>query len=1248
MTRASSTVVVSLLSCLAPMFFASDARALPAPGGRRVALLFAVADYRNISDLRLTVKDAQDLGAVLQQLGFEVRLVTDGTDPKASTAALIDQTLQQYAFATGPDDVFLFYFSGHGFSLIGQGGTRDYICPSEMTADPSTGFPIERARSILLDQRCQAGQRIVIVDACRSLSGVEIPGRADPLGGLQQLKLLSTQNLTVLAGTNPGSVSTEIAGKTRDADGIEINNGVFTHFLMKSLSPQGDVNRDGVLTFQEVGATVARQMLDFSFQNPERYQIPYWDPQIKDANTEIASFAARGLDPETQLLTEIRALLRGSPDGIERALVDKITASSYHSDPAVKTQYDQVIATIISENVRTEQNLDATLRLLSACVRIDGAGVGAIRALAVGAEPGQLMSRIALLESVADQAKLLGGTGAKAYGSEIERLVLPYVRRAAELQRLDEIQRALDLCVQRCGSSQQCLDEVQDSLERLILMGRRQWADELLAGLRERGLRPAFVSSIQSIDEGAIAWHLDRLARLGRGLELDLARGNVIALIARRTDASDLQRLAGLVDAVGQLPAETALVQELRAKLAPMALEIVTNAAVKASDADSIAKVLDLVAVAKKIGVSPMDLRAVVSGSGPMWLRATISTLPAVGGEQAAFEAGLARVVALVEASDSDLRREAAGEFRKRWREAFFNPSVRVEAVLREFDAAARFGDAKDSLAEDLIDPARNTPRDAAEVEREMIVLREVQRLQGGTAALGQAAQRLAAAAVTLGAVEAIALAVVDDGVLTKDAVLFGVVVMPGREAGDILPRNLVDGASKSIGSVLASADPAIALKAARTAVDMHAQLVPRCKSAGLTLAIDPRAVAGALTTAAKGASLSECDLVLERAADSGVATRNDLLPALAQTVASTPGSDASALNKRVDRLLAWTGNGEIPKSCAGRVAESLESRGDWQGVQRALLALDKGQLPELRARVKSILDLRACLTRASGGDATQGILIPVMARAKFLVGPFAGKDGAIVFRSHISLNDWSGASISGKRVLEGRAQSDATLELGAMLRVNAVSNSRTDFDLANIDFPVTPMTLPRSGLRVLTAKPKIAGQDDTEVILVLPDNKAIALEACRSLSAMLDRALGNKQPPVESALRGEGLVELPLVLDDRNDLEFNVAAAVADGPRELVFDLVPFISDSKVRTSWETAQRKIRSNDRRAKDVARFVVKVGTDQEEVVVELPLDFKRVETRISVPQGTSSVTIDCVGSWPAKQMFALEAPRLIRK
>lgn len=180
MKRTSTLLVVGLLSCLAPLHCASDARANPAPGGRRVAVLFAVADYRNFSDLRLTVKDAQDLSAVLQQLGFEVRLVTDATDPKASTAALIDQTLQQYAFATGPDDVFLFYFSGHGFSLAGQAGARDYICPSEMTGDLSTGFPIERARSILLDQRCQAGQRIVIVDACRSLKGVEIPGAPIP------------------------------------------------------------------------------------------------------------------------------------------------------------------------------------------------------------------------------------------------------------------------------------------------------------------------------------------------------------------------------------------------------------------------------------------------------------------------------------------------------------------------------------------------------------------------------------------------------------------------------------------------------------------------------------------------------------------------------------------------------------------------------------------------------------------------------------------------------------------------------------------------------------------------------------------------------------------------------------------------------------------------------------------------------------------------------------------------------------
>lgn len=1023
---------------------------------------------------------------------------------------------------------------------------------------------------------------------------------------------------------------------------------MFTHFLMKSLSPQGDVNRDGVLTFQEVGATVARQMLDFSFQNPECYQIPYWDPQIRDANTEIASFGARGLDPETQLLTEIRAILRGSPDGIERALIDKITASSYHADPTVKDQYDQVIARIVSENVRGGQNLDATLRLLAACVRIDGAGIGAIKALAVGAEPGQLMSRIALLEAVADSAKLLGGTGAQAYGAEIERLVVPYVRRAAELQRPDEIRRALDLCVQRCGSSRRCLDEIQDSLERLILMGRQQWADELLAGMRDRGLRPALASAIGSVDAGEIAWHLDRLARLGRVPELDSARRAAIGLVETRSDPADLERLASLADAVGKLSAESALAGELRAKLAPRALEIVKGAAAKASDADSIAKVIDLVAVAAKAGVSPMDLRAIVAGKGSVWLRTTISRLPAPGCEKAEFETGLARVSALVDASDSGLRREAAAEYRKRWREAYFNLSIRADAVVREFDAAARFGDPKDSIAEDLIDPARNTPRDATEIEREMIVLGEVQRTRGESQALGQAAQRLGADAVTIGAVESLALAVGDRGVLAKDgSVLLGLIVT-GREPGETLRRSIVEGASRSIGTVLASADPAIALRAARTAVDMHARLAAPCDAAGLTLAIQPSAVAGALITASKGASLTECDSVLERAASSGVATTKDLVPALAQAIASTPEADATALGKRVDRLLEWIGPDAIPGSCAGRVAQSLEKRGDWEGVARALRALDPKQMPELRARVKSVLALRESLDRASGDEAQSGLLIPVMARAKFLVGPFAGKEGPTVFRSQISLNRWSGATIGGKLTLEGKVQSDATLELGEVLRVNAVSRSQSDFDLANIDFPVTPRTLPRSGLKVLTAKPTIAGQDGTEVILVLPDEKAIALEACRSQSPMLDRALGNRQSPVESALQGEGLVELPLILDDRNDLDFNVAAAVADGPRELVLDLVPITADSKLRTSWETSQGKIRSNERRAKDIAKFIVKVGTDQREFVVNLPLEFRRVETRIPVPQGTSSVTITCVGSWPAKQMFALEGPRLIRR
>ncbi|KOR27241.1 hypothetical protein TI04_13695, partial [Achromatium sp. WMS2] len=71
-----------------------------------------------------------------------------------------------------PEDTFIFAYSGHGFE--GTDG-RDYLALYGVTADTvsSDGLPVGEVLELL--QKTRAGQRMVLLDACRD--GMDLQNR---------------------------------------------------------------------------------------------------------------------------------------------------------------------------------------------------------------------------------------------------------------------------------------------------------------------------------------------------------------------------------------------------------------------------------------------------------------------------------------------------------------------------------------------------------------------------------------------------------------------------------------------------------------------------------------------------------------------------------------------------------------------------------------------------------------------------------------------------------------------------------------------------------------------------------------------------------------------------------------------------------------------------------------------------------------------------------------------------------------
>lgn len=176
---------------------ATEARAQSAP--RRIALLVGIADYKNFeadgppgeSDLRGPRTDVARMQHSLARFGFDDSLVTVLVDSQASRAALRSALIGLADKVHSPDDVVVFYYSGHGTQVADENGDEDDGVDEALV--PWDVKNIRDAHQVIIDDSLgiwlgalQTKNVTVIVDACfsgtitRSLGG-EIARGAPPL-----------------------------------------------------------------------------------------------------------------------------------------------------------------------------------------------------------------------------------------------------------------------------------------------------------------------------------------------------------------------------------------------------------------------------------------------------------------------------------------------------------------------------------------------------------------------------------------------------------------------------------------------------------------------------------------------------------------------------------------------------------------------------------------------------------------------------------------------------------------------------------------------------------------------------------------------------------------------------------------------------------------------------------------------------------------------------------------------------------
>jgi hypothetical protein len=239
----------------------------PRPEPDRWAVVIGIGshDSADIPRLRFAVPDAEAVyQALVGMAGFKkehVLLLTDKTERKP--------TLKNIKWALGTflsrsakkDDTVMIFFAGHGAPEVDQRGLeRDglakYLVPSDADPDDlySSALPMDELQTIF--GRIEAERVVALLDACYSgaAGGRTFASKKTRAGHVDDVfleRLTRAKGRAILTAARPAEVSVELP---------ELGHGIFTYYVVQGLKGAGDLNRDGIVSLQELYEYVEQQV----------------------------------------------------------------------------------------------------------------------------------------------------------------------------------------------------------------------------------------------------------------------------------------------------------------------------------------------------------------------------------------------------------------------------------------------------------------------------------------------------------------------------------------------------------------------------------------------------------------------------------------------------------------------------------------------------------------------------------------------------------------------------------------------------------------------------------------------------------------------------------------------------------------------------------------------------------------------------------------------------------------------------
>ena len=169
-----------------------------------------------------------------------------------------------------PEDVFVFYYAGHG-TLNEDNGDGFYLVPTNVTklyGDPeqlrTKGISDEELKNRLTMLKAQ--KQIVIMDACHSGAAVAtMKVRAAPSDEKAIVRLARSSGVVILASSGTQQFAAEFA---------ELKHGTFTYALLEALEGKADRGGDGQVTVNEIKLYMEERVPELTMQYGGKAQYP--------------------------------------------------------------------------------------------------------------------------------------------------------------------------------------------------------------------------------------------------------------------------------------------------------------------------------------------------------------------------------------------------------------------------------------------------------------------------------------------------------------------------------------------------------------------------------------------------------------------------------------------------------------------------------------------------------------------------------------------------------------------------------------------------------------------------------------------------------------------------------------------------------------------------------------------------------------------------------------------------------------